>query len=78
MLCNLDLDFNTAVKSKIYDVVVVGAGQAGLSISYFLSKSKINHVVLDQGKLGNAWLNDLRASCLNLYFIFQIEKIKQF
>ena len=58
MLCNLDLDFNTPVKNKIYDVVVVGAGQAGLSISYFLSKSKINHVVLDQGKLGNAWLND--------------------
>ena len=56
MLCNLDLDFNTAVKRKIYDVVVVGAGQAGLSISYFLSKSKIDHVVLDQGKIGNAWV----------------------
>ena len=58
MLCNLDRDYNSLVKNKIYDVVVVGAGQAGLSISYFLSKSKIDHIVLDQGKLGNAWLHD--------------------
>ena len=58
MLCNLDQDYNTLVKNKIYDVIVVGAGQAGLSISYFLSKSKIDHIVLDQGKLGNAWLHD--------------------
>lgn len=44
--------------SKFYDVVVVGAGQAGLSISYHLSLSKINHIILEQGKLGNAWRED--------------------
>ena len=58
MWCNLGQGFSTIVKSKVYDVIVVGAGQAGLSTSYFLSQSKIDHIVLDRGKLGNAWLND--------------------
>ena len=37
------------------DVIVVGAGQAGLCISYFLSGRGIDHVVLERGVLGDAW-----------------------
>ncbi|MBG0820220.1 NAD(P)/FAD-dependent oxidoreductase [Planomonospora sp. ID91781] len=38
------------------DVVVVGAGQAGLSSSYFLTRAGIDHVVLDRSpRPGGAW-----------------------
>ena len=37
------------------DVIVVGAGQAGLSTSYWLSDLGIDHVVLERGVLGDSW-----------------------
>jgi putative flavoprotein involved in K+ transport len=41
--------------SNELDVVVVGAGQAGLTASYLLQQRKINHVVLERGKIGESW-----------------------
>ncbi len=40
------------------DVVVIGAGQSGLAISYFLSQSSIDHVLLERGEIGNAWAKE--------------------
>ena len=40
------------------DVVVIGAGQSGLAISYFLSQSSIDHVLLERGEIGNAWTTE--------------------
>jgi putative flavoprotein involved in K+ transport len=37
------------------DVVVVGAGQAGLATSYHLTQKNIDHVVLDRAGVGDAW-----------------------
>ena len=37
------------------DVVVVGAGQAGLATSYHLTKHGIEHVVLDRGRVAESW-----------------------
>ena len=37
------------------DVIVIGAGQAGLCTSYYLSGRGIDHVVLDKGGLGHSW-----------------------
>ena len=37
------------------DVVIVGAGQAGLSLSYCLSAKQIDHVVLERGTVGQSW-----------------------
>jgi putative flavoprotein involved in K+ transport len=37
------------------DVMVVGAGHAGLSASYFLKQHGIKHVVLEKGKIGESW-----------------------
>lgn len=37
------------------DVVVVGAGQAGLSVSYHLRQRAIEHVLLERGRVGEAW-----------------------
>ena len=40
------------------DVVVIGAGHAGLSISYLLSQHGVDHVVLERGEVGNSWRHE--------------------
>lgn len=37
------------------DVVVIGAGQAGLSMSWYLTHSGIDHVVLERDSIGHDW-----------------------
>lgn len=38
------------------DILVIGAGQAGLSIAYYLRKQQLNFVVIDQTKeIGEVW-----------------------
>jgi putative flavoprotein involved in K+ transport len=37
------------------NVVVIGAGSAGLATSYFLSEKNIDHLVLERGEVGNTW-----------------------
>ena len=39
------------------DVVVVGAGQAGLATSYHLILQGIDHVVLEQDRVAESWLS---------------------
>ncbi|KOV82213.1 NAD(P)-binding domain-containing protein [Nocardia sp. NRRL S-836] len=47
-----------SVDAGVTDVVVIGAGQAGLSASYFLRKRDVDHVVLDANPApGGAWLH---------------------
>ena len=39
-----------------FDVVVVGAGQAGLAVGYFLARQRLQFVILEAGsQLGSAW-----------------------
>ncbi len=35
--------------------VVIGAGQAGLAVSWWLARRSIDHVVLERGAVGNSW-----------------------
>lgn len=44
------------------DVVVVGAGQAGLAMSYHLKQQGIAHVVLERGAIGESWRSQRWAS----------------
>ena len=37
------------------DVVVIGAGHAGLSMSYVLGRQGVDHVVLERGEIANSW-----------------------
>lgn len=40
------------------DVVVIGAGQAGLSCSHYLSIGGVDHVLLERGEVANSWRNE--------------------
>jgi putative flavoprotein involved in K+ transport len=37
------------------DVIVVGAGQAGLTVSYYLKAFGVEHVVLERDRIGESW-----------------------
>ena len=41
-----------------HEVIVVGGGQAGLSMSYYLKQNGVDHVVLNKGQLAEAWRNE--------------------
>jgi len=38
------------------DTVIVGAGQAGLGVSYFLQRDRRQHIVFERGRIGESWL----------------------
>src|SRR5271163_2528418 len=38
-----------------HSVAVIGAGQAGLSISWYLKRSGIDHVVFEKRRAGHTW-----------------------
>jgi putative flavoprotein involved in K+ transport len=40
-----------------HDVIIVGAGQAGLATSYHLKQRGIDHIILERGKPGDVWTN---------------------
>lgn len=46
------------------DVLVVGGGSAGLSISHELSSLAIDHVVLERGRVGQSWRDRWDSFCL--------------
>jgi putative flavoprotein involved in K+ transport len=46
------------------DVVVVGAGQAGLAVSHELTDAGVDHVVLERGRVGQSWRGRWDSFCL--------------
>src|SRR5215208_1942645 len=47
-----------------FPVVVVGAGQAGLAVSYELTAREVEHVVLERARVGQSWLGLWDSFCL--------------
>jgi len=44
-------------QNKVYENIIIGGGQTGLSVAYFLRKSKIDYLILDdQIEPGGSWL----------------------
>lgn len=43
---------------RIHDVIIVGAGQAGLGLSWRLTQSGVDHLLLEKGEIGRAWRED--------------------
>ncbi|TMD38903.1 MAG: hypothetical protein E6I89_06090, partial [Chloroflexi bacterium] len=37
------------------DVAIVGAGQAGLATSWYLTQANVDHVILEAGRVGETW-----------------------
>ena len=37
------------------DVAIIGAGQAGLATSWYLTQAGADHVVFDSGKVAETW-----------------------
>lgn len=46
------------------EVVVIGAGQAGLAVSHELTGLGVDHVVLERGEIGETWRNRWDSFCL--------------
>src|SRR5207253_6262240 len=46
------------------DVVIVGAGQAGLSLSHELTEAGVEHLVLERGRVGETWRGRWDSFCL--------------
>ena len=44
--------------SGTIDVVVIGAGQAGLATSYYLTEADCDHVVLERDRIGERWRSE--------------------
>jgi len=42
-------------KAEHIEVVVAGAGQAGLAVSYYLRAFGVEHIVLERGRIGESW-----------------------
>lgn len=47
-----------------FDVVIVGAGQAGLAVSHELTEAGVLHVVLEKGDVGQTWRGRWDSFCL--------------
>lgn len=45
----------TRVGDDVFDVIIVGAGQAGLAVSYYLKRDGRRFVVLERGRVGETW-----------------------
>lgn len=40
------------------DVIVIGAGQAGLATSYYLTEAGCDHLVIERGRVGERWRSE--------------------
>lgn len=50
--------------TESFEVVVVGAGQAGLATSYELTRAGVSHVVLERGRIAETWRGRWDSFCL--------------
>ncbi len=53
-----------SAKGERHDLVVIGAGQAGLAMSRELARCDLDHVVLERGRVGESWRGLWESFCL--------------
>jgi hypothetical protein len=63
-LCAADIDLFAEISMEQIEVIVIGAGQAGLAASHELTSLGVEHVVLERGRIGETWRNRWDSFCL--------------
>ena len=53
-----------AYMTELVDTIVIGGGQAGLSVSWHLQQAGCDHLVLDRGQTGDTWRRRWDSFCL--------------
>lgn len=53
-----DMALPRTPETETLDVIVIGAGQAGLASSYHLSQRGIDHMVIERGSVANSWAKE--------------------
>lgn len=48
----------TAGEPRSTDTIVIGAGHAGLAVSYCLTERSIDHLVIERGEVANSWRHE--------------------
>src|ERR1700720_3840312 len=61
---DLQIEQSVGYMAEALDVVIVGAGQAGLSLSYELSHARVDHVILERGRVAETWRGRWESFCL--------------
>jgi cation diffusion facilitator CzcD-associated flavoprotein CzcO len=56
--------------AEAVDVVIIGAGQAGLSLNHELIPAGSEHVVLGPGRVAQTWLGRWNSFCLVIPILF--------
>jgi putative flavoprotein involved in K+ transport len=52
----MEQDRGSAIKEEAYQTVVIGGGQAGLAVGYYLARQGENYIILDKNpRTGDAW-----------------------
>lgn len=41
--------------SDVYDIMIIGAGAAGLSAGIYSSRAKLKTLILNEGAVGDRW-----------------------
>lgn len=60
----LSSPYDVGPMTEAVEVAVIGAGQAGLSVSHELAHAGVEHVVLDRGRVGETWRGRWDSFCL--------------
>ncbi|MCB1661937.1 MAG: NAD(P)-binding domain-containing protein [Pseudomonadales bacterium] len=45
-------------RARHVSTIIIGGGQAGLAISYYLSQRAIDHLILERGEVANSWRHE--------------------
>jgi putative flavoprotein involved in K+ transport len=53
--CSMAEDLSMTPDIDCLDVAVIGAGWAGLGVSYYLAQAGLRHRVLERSRIGETW-----------------------
>lgn len=62
----LQLIITGRMNNRFVEAIIVGAGHAGLSVSFILKQLRVDHMIVERGRIGESWRSQRWDSfCLN-------------